>query len=102
MPNPKPPPVPPPRPEDDRTRNVLRTLALWLLLPMAILFLVNLFQLGRDAIEAIPYNPNFVSLVENQKIRKCEIVTELSGGQYIRGEMTEPDARTGKPRVRAR
>ncbi len=91
-------PTPPPRSGDDPSRNVMRTLALWLLLPMAALFLVNLFQANRNGIEDIAYNPSFVNLVEQNKIRRCEIVTELSGGQFIRGELAEPDPRTGKPR----
>ncbi len=92
--------VPPLRkpPEDDRSRSVLRQMAIWIFLPLIVLFLFNFFKNGREQVEEIQYNPNFVGLVENNKIRKCEIVTELSGAQYIRGEMTEIDSKSGKPR----
>lgn len=92
--------VPPLRkqPEEDRSRSVLRQMAIWIFLPLIVLFLFNFFKNGREQVEDIQYNPNFVGLVENNKIRKCEIVTELSGAQYIRGEMTEIDSKSGKPR----
>ena len=88
----------PRKPDDDRAKNVMRNMGLWLLLPILFLLIFNFFQNGREAVEAIQYNPNFVSLVENKKIRKCEIVTELSGAQYIRGDMTDVDVKSGKNR----
>src|ERR1035437_6290963 len=88
----------PRKPDDDRTKNVMRNMGLWLLLPILLLFAFNFFQNGREVVEEIRYNPNFVSLVENKKISKCEIVTELSGAQFIRGDMTEVDQKLGKPR----
>ncbi|MDD5677676.1 MAG: ATP-dependent zinc metalloprotease FtsH [Kiritimatiellae bacterium] len=86
------------KPDDVRTKNVMRNMGLWLLVPILLLLIFNFFQNGREVVEEIQYNPDFVSLVENKKIRKCEIVTELAGAQFIRGEMTEVDAKLGKPR----
>ncbi len=82
----------------DAPRNNLRTLGLWLALLAAFFLMFNLFQNGKEQAEDLSYNPDFVQLVENNKIRKCEIVTEVSGGQFIRGEMTELDDKTGRPR----
>ncbi len=82
----------------DAPRNNLRTLGLWMALLAAFFLMFNLFQNGKEQAEDLAYNPDFVQLVENNKIRKCEIVTEVSGGQFIRGEMTELDDKTGRPR----
>jgi cell division protease FtsH len=68
------------------------------LLLAGFLLMFNLIQGGRDTVETIDYNPQFVQWVEQGKIRRCEIVTEVSGAQFIRGEMTELDAKSGKPR----
>ncbi|MCG2681507.1 MAG: ATP-dependent zinc metalloprotease FtsH [Kiritimatiellae bacterium] len=92
-------PRPPPRNEnDDKPKFAMRTIFLWLLLLIGFLVMFNLFQGGRESVETIDYNPNFVQWVEQGKIRRCEIVTEIAGAQFIRGEMTELDTKTGKPR----
>ena len=99
-PNP-PEPTPPPAPrrvDPDNNRLPLKTMGAWLLLLALFLLMFNLFQDNREPTEDIAYNPNFVALVEKGKISKSEIVTEVSGAQYIRGEMTEVDMKTGKPR----
>lgn len=89
----------PPQRDDDHPALSLRTVSLWLLLGISILFVFNLLRNGRDGVEEIQYNPNFVQLVETgNKIRKCEIVTEISGAQYISGEMTAVDQKTSRPR----
>ncbi len=53
----------PRKPDDDRTKNMMRNMGLWLLLPILFLFVFNFFQNGREVVDEIRYNPNFVSLV---------------------------------------
>jgi cell division protease FtsH len=88
----------PERNDDDRSSVSLKTVSIWLLLALFILFAFNLLRNNRDAVDEIQYNPHFVQLVESGKIRKCEIVTETSGAQYIRGETTVVDQKTSRPR----
>ncbi|MDO9541946.1 MAG: AAA family ATPase, partial [Kiritimatiellia bacterium] len=88
----------PPRGDNERPSFSLRTVSIWLFSALFLLLMFNFLRNGRDAVEEIPYNPNFVQLVETGKIRKCEIVTETSGAQYIRGEMTAVDQKTSRPR----
>ncbi|MBI2441703.1 MAG: ATP-dependent zinc metalloprotease FtsH [Lentisphaerae bacterium] len=76
----------------------MRNMALWLLLPLLLLLAYNFFQSGREVVENIHYNPDFVNLVESKKIRRCEVMTELSGAQFIRGELTDLHPKTGRPR----
>ena len=85
--------------DENKLKLPNRTLWIWLLVPVVFLFLFHWFQNGQNNVNEIQYNPHFVQMVEQGKIRKCEIVTEVSGGQYIRGEMTEIDKKTGKPRL---
>jgi cell division protease FtsH len=61
------------------------------------LSLMQLFTQSRDRYERIPYSPDFVTKVKEHKIRRCEVVLEGSGFQYIRGELTDLDGKTGKP-----
>ena len=92
-------PKPAPRPEEEaRPRLARRNIMLWLLLLAGLLLVFSMLQHGREAAETIDYNPHFVQYVEQGKIRRCVIVTEMSGAQFIRGEMVELDTRTGKPR----
>lgn len=85
--------------DENKPKLPNRTLWIWLLVPVVFLFLFHWFQNGQKTVNEIQYNPHFVQMVEQGKIRKCEIVTEVSGGQYIRGEMTEIDKKTNKPRL---
>lgn len=84
--------------DDNRSSIPLRTVSIWLIFALFLLLMFNLLRNGRDAVEEMQYNPHFVQLVETGKIRKCEIVTETSGAQYIRGEMTAMDQTTSRPR----
>ena len=71
---------------------------LWLLLLTFALTLFQMFSQGQDKYEKKPFSPDFVRLVEDGKIRKAEIVMEVSGLQFIRGELAELDPRTGHPK----
>ena len=44
----------------------------------------------------IPYNPNFVQLVEQGKIRSAEIIKERSGSTYIRAAFVETEGNDEK------
>ncbi|MBN2302242.1 MAG: ATP-dependent zinc metalloprotease FtsH [Lentisphaerae bacterium] len=54
----------------------------------------------QEADEKISYNPTFRELVEAGRIKKCEVIREVSGLEYIKGEvLPEKDQETedGKP-----
>jgi len=76
----------------------MRGLVAWLLLLVAFIFLFQSFSRGYERSRRMPFNPDFVELVEQGKVRRCEIVNELSGVQYVRGELVEIDPRTGRPK----
>jgi len=75
----------------------LRGLFFWVLLGALFLSLMQLFTQGKDRLQRIPFSPDFIRKVDENKIRKCEIVLEVSGFQFIRGDLTDLDERTGKP-----
>ena len=77
----------------------VRALLAWFLL-MALL--VTVYQLATQNAakpESIPYNPDFLDLLEKGRINTCEVIMEVSGQNYIRGELKELDPATGKPRA---
>ncbi|MFN2351183.1 MAG: ATP-dependent zinc metalloprotease FtsH [Kiritimatiellia bacterium] len=78
------------KPDKFPKNNSLRTLGMWLLLLTSFLLLFNMFKNGKEQVDILSYNPDFVQLVENNQIKSCKIVTEVSGAQYIRGETTTP------------
>jgi len=74
----------------------VRALLAWFLL-MALL--VTVYQLATQNAakpESIPYNPDFLDLLEKGRINTCEVIMEVSGQNYIRGELKELDPATGK------
>ena len=81
-----------------KTAMPVRGMALWLLLVALFLTVYQIFSQGQERYQKVPYSPDFLQLVEQGKIRRCEIVREVSGLDYVRGEMVDLDSRTGRPR----
>jgi len=77
----------------------MRAMMAWFLL---LALFITVFQLvtQRAAKSAgIPYNPDFMVLLEEGRINQAEVVMEASGQQYIRGELKDIDPATGDPRT---
>ena len=75
----------------------MRALLAWFLL-MALL--ITIYQLATQHAakpEPLPYNPEFLTLLRDGRINKAEIVMEVSGQHFIRGELKDLDPATGKP-----
>ncbi len=88
----------PERPERAGPRWPFKTLGAWLLLLLSFFLLAHLYYADKDRGGEVDYNPTFVTWVESGQVAKVDVVSELSGNQYIRGTLREPDAKTGKPR----
>ena len=74
----------------------VRAFLAWFLL-MALL--VTIFQLATQQAakpETLPYNPDFLTLLSDGRINKAEVVMEVSGQHFIRGELKDLDPATGK------
>ncbi|HMP90879.1 MAG TPA: ATP-dependent zinc metalloprotease FtsH [Kiritimatiellia bacterium] len=69
----------------------LRGLAVWFLLLALFLTMYQVLKGGQEQFEDIPYSPDFVQLIEDGKIRKCEIVLDASGFRHVKGELVELD-----------
>ncbi|HAL93005.1 MAG TPA: cell division protein FtsH, partial [Verrucomicrobia bacterium] len=77
----------------------MRALLAWFLL-MALL--VTIYQLATQHSPkqaSLPYNPDFLALLQDGRINKCEVVMEVSGQHFIRGELKDIDPATQKPRT---
>ncbi|MFH0880518.1 MAG: ATP-dependent zinc metalloprotease FtsH, partial [Lentisphaerota bacterium] len=74
-----------------------RGLAVWLLLLSLFLIMFQLFAQRPEKYQTIAYSPDFVNLVESKRLSNCEVIMEVSGMQYIRGESLDLDKKTGKP-----
>jgi hypothetical protein len=57
----------------------------------------QMFSQGPEKSSKLPYSPDFIRLVDEGKIRKAEIVMEVSGSRFVRGELVDLDEKTGKP-----
>jgi len=76
----------------------MRGMVVWILSLVLFLVVFKIFSKDKDKYERVPYNPDFVQLVEQGKVRNCEIVMDVSGVQYVRGELAELDPKTKKAR----
>ncbi len=92
-----------PRPNREKEPGVApprwptRGLLVWLLLLAVFFGIMQLLMPGTDRVQTIPYAPRFIEMVEGGRVVRCEIVIEASGAQYVRGESTDLDERTGRP-----
>ena len=82
---------------DNESKLPLRQMMIWALLFMLFYSAIHWVSTGTDRQRKLPFSPDFTQLVEQKKIRKCEVVMEVSGQQYITGELTDVDEKTGKP-----
>ncbi len=83
-------------PGQSKPNMPMRGMALWLLLLALFLTVFQMFAQVQEKPTKVPYSPDFVQLVDQGKIRRCELVMEVSGLQYVRGELVDLDPRTGK------
>ena len=75
----------------------MRALLAWFLL-MALL--ITVYQLATQHAAkqtSLPYNPDFLNLLQDGRINKAEVVMEVTGQNFIRGELKDLDPATGKP-----
>jgi cell division protease FtsH len=95
----QPPPPPPQRGgrPDPRRQPIppLRGLAAWLLVLALVMLTVQFFRARSANLRQIPYSPDFVSLVKDGRITRCEIVQDPAG-PHILGE-TAPEVDGGMP-----
>ncbi len=78
----------------------MRGMLVWLLLLLIFFSLFHFFAQVQDRPDRIPYHPDFVRLVEGGRIDNCEIVLEVSGLQYVAGEMKPEEGRTKRRKFR--
>jgi len=81
-----------------RSPMPMRALLAWFLL-MALL--VTVYQLATQHSakqESLPYNPEFLTVLKEGRINDAEVVMEVSGQQFIHGELKDLNPETGKPR----
>ena len=75
----------------------MRALLAWvMLLALAFTFYQLVTQHSAKQ-ESLPYSPEFLALLQEGRINKCEVVMEVSGQHFIRGELKDIDPATGKP-----
>jgi len=63
-----------------------RGILAWAVVLAMILIMFHLYTRRQEDRKEIPYNPDFVEHVINQRVGKCEIVQD-PGSEYIRGEL---------------
>lgn len=85
------PPASPKQPQPQKFRGMLPWIVM-LTIGLAIMYYLNM---GEGAVKTIPYSspdehkPSLVSLVENHKVEKANIIRDMSGPLYIEGTLHE-------------
>jgi cell division protease FtsH len=90
--------TPPPATGPENNRMPFRGMAVWFLLLALFLFVFQMFSQGPERIAKVPYNPDFLNLIDQDKIQRAEIVMEMSGFRFVRGELKDLDEKTGRPK----
>lgn len=90
-------PKPNPNKPTAASQAPFRGLAVWLLIMALFLTIYQIVSTGKDQQRQIPYNPEFIQLVKDGRIQQAQVVMELSGVSYVKGDLMEVDPETGKP-----
>jgi cell division protease FtsH len=72
----------------------MKGFAMWFLMMAVVLMALQFFQKPEPS-EKLDYNPDFVQMAKTGRITSCEIVRDTSGNDYIAGELTAVDTKTG-------
>jgi cell division protease FtsH len=73
--------------EGGEARPPFRNLLLWLVLLTLFVSIYQIYDRSQNSVPLLPYNPEFVNMVEQGNVAKAEIVQEdMSGRQYIEVE----------------
>jgi len=80
-------------------RLPVRGLAIWLLLLALFLTMFQVFSQSQEKYEQLDYYPDFYQLVQDKRITRLELVKEVAGTQYARGEMLDAEGMPQKFRV---
>jgi cell division protease FtsH len=73
-----------------------RGLLIWFALIGFVLLAYQYYREDQQPTAELNYNPDFIKLVESGEVPECEVVSEISGNQYIRGTQKGLDPKTGK------
>ena len=77
----------------------VRALVAWLLLMTLMVSVFQVITQHGAKPDPLAYNPEFLTLLTEGRINKCEVVMDGTGQNYIRGELKDLDPATGKPRT---
>ena len=73
----------------------IRGMAVWFLLLALFLLMFQMFNQGPEKLNKYTYT-EFVKLVNDQRVRNAQIVMEVSGSRFVKGELLDLDEKTGK------
>ncbi len=94
----QPPPVPPQSSRSsENSAPPMRGLMAWLAILGLVLVTFHFWMKRTEGVQlTLDYRPDFVRLVETERVKKCQVVREVSGLTYVRGEVVpEPTAPAG-------
>ena len=85
-----------PPPKGAAAQTPRRSVLIWVSIAIVVLSLLHFASTKQQSVREIPFNPTFIEWVEQGKIEKCEIIREVSGVEFIKGEVSEKDPDTAE------
>ena len=87
----------PVRKEPSGEQPPMRWMIIWLVMMGLFLAVYQYMSTAQEKFKPIPFQPDFMQLITQNRVKKCEIIIAADGQQYIRGELTDLDPQTKKP-----
>jgi cell division protease FtsH len=89
------PPAPPPRktggsPTQGGPPPIPRGLLAWMLVVFLAMASVHLYWKRGETSREMPYSPDFINLVTEGRVKRVQVVEEISGVTYVQGEILPP------------
>jgi cell division protease FtsH len=87
----------PVRKEPNGEQPPMRWMVIWLVMMGVFIMVYQYMATGQEKRQPIPFQPDFMKLVDGGRVKTCSIVVSADGHQYIRGEQLDLDPQTHKP-----
>ena len=89
-------PEKPTRKETPEAQPPMRWMIIWLVMMGVFLVVYQFMSTGQEKYKTVPFRPDFITMINEGKVKSCVVMVGADGRQYIRGETLEVDPQTKK------
>ena len=87
----------PVRKEPTGEQPPMRWMIIWLVMVGVFLAIYQYMSTGQERYKTVPFRPDFITMLNEGKVKSCVVTLGADNRQYIRGELLDLDPQTKRP-----